>query len=107
MSSEVHITKDNFESEVLKSDVPVLADFWAEWCVPCKMIAPVLQEMADEYAGKLKVAKINVDEESDLSAQFNIVSIPTLILFKDGEVVNQKVGAGSKQMIEGIFKEFL
>lgn len=104
MSLEVAVTKDNFEEEVLKSSVPVLADFWADWCVPCKMIAPVLEELSTEYEGKLKIAKINVDDESDIAMQFSIVSIPTLLLFKDGEVVNKQVGAASKEMIEGLFK---
>lgn len=105
MGSEVTVNAQNFEDEVLKSSVPVLADFWADWCVPCKMIAPVLEELAEEYAGKLKVAKIDVDSEPDLAAKFGIVSIPTLILFKDGEVANQQVGAGSKAAIEDIFKD--
>lgn len=107
MSAEVVATTDNFDTEVLKSDVPVLADFWAEWCVPCKMIAPVLEEIADEQNGKLKVAKVNVDEQGELASQFGIVSIPTLLLFKDGEVVNKQVGAGSKDMIEAVFKDYV
>ena len=101
MSAEVTVTSDNFEQEVLQSDVPVLTDFWAEWCMPCKMIAPALEEIADEYAGKLKVAKVDVDSQPDLAQQYNVVSIPMLVLFKDGEVANQHVGAGSKQMLEG------
>ncbi|MBT3275893.1 MAG: thioredoxin [Spirochaetales bacterium] len=101
------MTAENFEEEVLKSDVPVLADFWAEWCVPCKMIAPVLEEIAGEQAGKLKIAKVNVDEQGDLAAQFGIVSIPSLLLFKGDEVVNKQVGAGSKDMIVNIYKDYL
>jgi thioredoxin 1 len=107
MSSEVEVTVDNFKEEVLGSDLPVLADFWAEWCAPCKMVAPVLEEIAGEQAGKLKVAKVNVDEQSELATQFGIVSIPTLLLFKDGEVVNKQVGAGSKEVIEAVFAEFI
>jgi thioredoxin 1 len=107
MGAEVVITAENFEEEVLKSDVPVLADFWAEWCVPCKMIAPVLEEIAGEQAGKLKIAKVNVDEQGDLAAQFGIVSIPSLLLFKGGEVVNKQVGDGSKDMIVNIYKDYL
>jgi thioredoxin 1 len=107
MSAEVDVTVDNFEQEVLKSKLPVLADFWAEWCVPCKMIEPVLKEIAGEQDGKLKVARINVDEQGDLASQFGIVSIPTLLLFKNGEVVNKQVGAGSKDIIEAVFKNFV
>ena len=107
MSAEVDVTADNFEAEVLKSDIPVLVDFWAEWCVPCKMIEPVLKEVAGEQDGKLKVARVNVDEQSELASQFGIVSIPTLLLFKDGAVVNKQVGAGSKSVIEGVFESFV
>ena len=107
MGAEVEVTTENFDAEVVKSDLPVLADFWAEWCVPCKMIAPVLHEIAEELDGKIKIAKVNVDEQADLAAQFGIVSIPTLLLFKGGEVVNKQVGAGSKDMIEAIFKDHI
>lgn len=107
MANEVTISSDNFEKEVIKSDVPVLIDFWAEWCMPCKMIAPALSELAEKYSGKLKLGKLNVDEESELAAQYNIISIPTLLLFKDGEVVKQHVGAAPKPALEGIFKEFV
>lgn len=107
MGKEVVITADNFEQEVLKSDVPVLVDFWAEWCVPCKMIAPVLEEVAEEQNGKLKVAKLNVDEQGEIAQKYNIISIPTLMLFKDGEVVNQQVGAGSKDIINGVFSGYV
>ncbi|TVR87327.1 MAG: thioredoxin [Spirochaetaceae bacterium] len=104
---EVTLTTDNFESEVLQSPVPVLVDFWAEWCMPCKMVAPVLAEIAEEYNGKAKIGKINVDEQSDLAAQFNIVSIPTLLLFKDGEVIQQQVGAAPKEQLEVLLKTAL
>ncbi len=104
---EVTLTTDNFESEVLQSPVPVLVDFWAEWCMPCKMVAPVLAEIATEYEGKAKIGKINVDEQSDLAAQFNIVSIPTLLLFKDGEVIQQQVGAAPKEQLEVLLKTAL
>ncbi len=107
MSAEVEITADNFEAEVLGSDIPVLADFWAEWCMPCKMVAPVLAQIAGEQAGKLKIAKVNVDEQGELASQFGIISIPTLLLFKNGEVVNKQVGAGSKEMIEAVFADFI
>ena len=105
--SELTITEENFEQEVLQSDVPVLADFWAEWCMPCKMIAPALEELASEYAGKLKVAKGDVDSQPDLAQKYDIVSIPTLLLFKKGEVANHHVGAGSKPMLESIFKDHI
>ena len=107
MSTEITITSENFENEVMQSDVPVLADFWAEWCMPCKMIAPALEEIASEYSGKLKIAKVDVDSEPDLAQKFNVVSIPTLLLFKNGEIANQHVGAGSKPMLESIFKDHL
>ena len=104
MGQEVTITSDNFESEVLQSDTPVVVDFWADWCGPCKMIAPALEELSDAYAGRIKVAKVNVDDAGDLAMKFNVVSIPTLLLFKDGSVVDQQVGAVPKDRIEGLFK---
>jgi thioredoxin 1 len=98
MSSEAirHVTDDSFEPEVLKSDVPVLVDYWAEWCGPCKSIAPILEAVAKEYDGRLKVAKINVDENQSTPAKFGIRGIPTLMLFKNGNVEATKVGALSK-----------
>ncbi len=107
MGKEIVVTSQNFEQEILKSEVPVLVDFWADWCVPCRMVAPILEEIAGEYSDKLKVTKINVDEESELASRYSIISIPTMLLFKNGEVVNQKVGAGSRKEIEAIFKEHL
>ncbi|SDY37595.1 thioredoxin [Lachnobacterium bovis] len=101
--SEVILTKDNFNKEVLESDIPVLVDFWASWCGPCKMISPVISEIAEEYAGKVKVGKINVDEQPDLSAQFNIVSIPTLLVFKNGRIANSSVGLIPKDAIVKLF----
>ncbi|MBI5149933.1 MAG: thioredoxin [Candidatus Omnitrophica bacterium] len=95
----IHVTDRNFETEVLKSNIPVLVDFWAEWCGPCRMIAPVLEEIANELKGKLKVAKVNVDEAQELAGQFNIMSIPTLLVFKKGEPVEQMVGAMSKDQL--------
>ena len=89
MSAEIlHVTDDNFDTEVLSSDLPVLVDFWAEWCGPCKMIAPILEEIATEYAGKVKVCKVDVDANPDMPGKFNIRGIPTLIVFKGGNAVD-------------------
>jgi thioredoxin 1 len=94
-----HITDDSFEPEVLKSEVPVLVDYWAEWCGPCKSIAPILEEVAREYDGRLKVTKINVDENHQVPARFGIRGIPTLMLFKNGNVEATRVGALSKSQL--------
>ena len=99
--SEITITKENFESEVLRSEKPVLVDFWATWCGPCRMIAPVLSEIARERSD-VKVGKINVDEQPDLANEFRIASIPTLLLFRGGQVVNQMVGVRPKATIEAM-----
>lgn len=90
--SEVKITVDNFEEEVLKSDIPILVDFWATWCGPCQMLSPIIAELAEEYAGKIKVGKVNTDEEGALAQKFGIMSIPTVMFFRDGEVVETLVG---------------
>lgn len=95
----VHLTDDSFEEEVLKSGEPVLVDYWAEWCGPCKMIAPVLDEIAEEFAGKLKVAKLNIDDNPGTPPRYGVRGIPTLMLFKDGEVEATKVGAVSKSQL--------
>ncbi|MCI9016053.1 MAG: thioredoxin [Clostridia bacterium] len=97
---EVTLTTQNFEEEVLKSEKPVLVDFWATWCSPCKMIAPILAEFAEEYKEKVKVGKVNVDEQRDLAMKYQISSIPTLILFKNGHIINNLVGFHSKQELE-------
>ena len=101
---EITITKDNFEAEVLNSSVPVLLDFWSTWCGPCRMIAPALEEIAAENAGKLKVGKVNVDEEMELAMRFGVTSIPLLVVMKDGKVVNKAVGAMPKAKIEALFR---
>jgi len=94
-----HVTEDNFEPSVLKSDVPVLVDYWAEWCGPCKAIAPLLEDLAKDYGGKLKIAKVNVDENQQLARKYNIKAIPTLMLFKDGNVQASKLGMMSKPQL--------
>ena len=97
--SEMNITRNNFEQEVLHSDKPVLIDFWAPWCGPCRMLSPVISEIAEEYGDKVKVCKVNVDEEGDLAAAFNVMSIPTLVVVKDGKVANSAVGVRPKAQI--------
>lgn len=97
--SAITITQNNFKKEVLESSEPVLIDFWATWCGPCRMIAPIVEQIADEQAGALKVGKINVDEEPQLAAQFGVMSIPTLVLFKDGQMVGKSIGVKPKQAI--------
>ena len=102
--AEITITAQNFEAEVLHSDIPVLLDFWATWCGPCRMIAPIVAEIAEENQGKIKVGKVNVDEEMALASQFGIVSIPTLIVFKNGQVTNKALGYMSKANVEALLK---
>jgi len=101
----IELTDDNFENEVLNSDVPVLVDFWAEWCAPCKTIAPAVDEIAGEYQGKAKVGKLDVDNNQQTAMQFGIRSIPTLLIFKGGEVAEQIIGAVPKSQIEGKLKD--
>lgn len=99
MSDISHVTDDSFETEVLKSDVPVLVDYWAEWCGPCKVIAPVLEEIAGEYAGKMKICKLDIDANENTPPKYGIRGIPTLMLFKNGAVEATKVGALSKSQL--------
>ena len=101
---EIELYKETFEQEVLQSDIPVLVDFWATWCGPCKMIAPIVKEIADEYDGKILVGKVNVDEEPDLTMQYNVSSIPTLMVFKNGQLVNRAVGYRVKDEILKMLK---
>ena len=107
-SSSIHrVTDDTFEPEVLKSETPVLVDYWAEWCGPCKSIAPILDEVAKEYEGRLKIAKINVDENQLVPAKFGIRGIPTLMLFKNGELAATKVGAMNKGQLTAFLDQQL
>jgi len=103
----VQFSDDAFEADVLQSPVPVLVDFWASWCAPCKAISPVVDELAEEYDGQIKVGKLNVDENPATPGQFGVRGIPTLILFKDGQVVDQVVGAVPKNQLEGLIKKAL
>lgn len=101
---EIELYKETFEQEVLQSDIPVLVDFWATWCGPCKMISPIVKEIADEYDGKILVGKVNVDEEPDLTMQYNVSSIPTLMVFKNGQLVNKAIGYREKDEILKMLK---
>jgi thioredoxin 1 len=107
MSNGITITNENFESEVLQSPVPVLIDFWAGWCGPCKMRGLFIDQLAEEYAGRIKIGKVNVDEQGEIAEKHGIVSIPTLIIYKDGRPVQQKVGAAPKRDIEALFKDYV
>ena len=103
----VSLTQDNFETEALKSATPIFVDFWAEWCGPCKMIAPVLDELANEYTGKIKIGKVNVDEQQSLAAQYRVSSIPSFLMIKNGQVMEQMVGAKSKRDLKACFDRAL
>jgi thioredoxin 1 len=105
--SSIAVTKDSFKSEVLDSEQVVLTDFWASWCMPCRMMDPVVEKLAEQYAGKLKIAKVNVDEEGELAAQYNIVSIPTFLFFHEGKLVNQTVGAVPEKALNDIIKDYV
>ncbi|MCR5511504.1 MAG: thioredoxin [Lachnospiraceae bacterium] len=104
---ELQITSANFEEEVIKSELPVLVDFYADWCGPCKMMAPIVERVAEEYDGKLKVGKCNIDDEGDLAEKFGIMSIPTVIIFKNGEAAVTSVGALSQAGLEAKINEVL
>ena len=101
--TEMNITKENFEAEVMNSDKPVLIDFWAPWCGPCRMLSPTISEIAEEYGDKVKVCKINVDEQGELASTFGVMSIPTLVVIKEGKVVNSVTGVRPKDQIVSMF----
>lgn len=103
--AEIVITGQNFKEEVLNSDIPVLVDFWATWCGPCRMLAPTIEQIAHEQEGKIKVGKVDVDEQPELASQFGISSIPTIMVFKNGKVTATAVGARPKAMIEGMLEK--
>ena len=101
MSNEIEFNEGNFSAEVIDADVPVLVDFWAPWCGPCKMVAPIVEELATEYSGRLKVGKLNTDDNQQLAVQYGVMSIPTLMIFKNGEVVERIIGAQPKEQLTG------
>lgn len=101
---EIKITKDNFEQEVIKSELPVVVDFWADWCGPCKMLAPVIEELAKDFEGKIKVGKINVDDENELAMQFKVASIPTVMKFVNGEITKSSIGFRTKEQLTEILE---
>lgn len=104
---EVVLNKDNFKQEVLESTLPALVDFWAEWCMPCKMVAPTVEAIAKEYEGRLKVCKLNVDDNSEIAVEYGVLSIPTLAIFKEGKIVDRIVGAVPKSVIDEKLKSYI
>ena len=107
MGNEIVLNKSNFEAEVIKSDIPVLVDFWANWCMPCKMIAPALAELGTELEGKLKIGKVDVDAESDLAVEYGIESIPALFVFQNGEIVDRHQGLAPKEVLKNLVDPYL
>lgn len=107
MGKEITLNEENFEQEVLNADVPVLVDFWAPWCGPCRVLGPIVEEVSEEYDGKVKVCKLSTDDSSTLAGQYGVISIPTIILFKDGQPVDQMIGAVPKETIVSKLDELL
>ena len=107
INEPVHVTDDAFEKTVMKSEVPVVVDFWAPWCGPCKMVAPILDKLAEEYAGKMLIAKVNTDENPQWAQSFNVQGIPTMLFIADGKVVHQQVGALPEPMLRSVVDQFL
>jgi len=107
MASEkvINLTKDNFEMEVLKAESPILVDFWAQWCGPCRTVGPIMDELAEEYNGRVRVGKINVDDEGELAAKYRVMSIPTVMLFKNGQMVEKLIGARPKEEFSKIIEK--
>lgn len=105
--AELKITKNNFNNEIINSDIPVLLDFWASWCGPCRMLSPIIEELAKEYDGKLKIGKVNVDEEPELASHFNIASIPTVVIIKDKTIMDKSIGFVPKNKLEEMIKTVL
>jgi len=105
--AELILTDDNFETEVIKSEIPVLVDFWAPWCGPCQMIGPIIEELAAEYSGKAKIGKLNVDENQVIAGEYKVMSIPTFFIFKGGEVVDQMVGGVTKEKLKEMVDKHL
>jgi len=107
MSDVVHVTDLNFDQEIINSDLPAMVDFWADWCGPCKMVGPVVEELAKEYKGKVKIAKLNVDQSREVTSRYGIRNIPTMIFFKNGKVVDTIIGAYPKSFLEERIKSLL
>ncbi len=107
MSNATEITADNFESEALQADVPVVVDFWAPWCGPCQMIAPILESLAEKYAGKIKLGKVNLDEHPQLAAEYGIRSIPAVLIFKDGQVAERVIGVQPEEHLAALIDQVL
>ena len=107
MSKAIEVTSATFEAEVLKSEEVVLVDFWAPWCGPCKMLSPIIDEIADEYAGKVKIVKLNIDDSGDIATKYGVMSIPTLILFKNGDIANKTVGLQAKPALKKLIDSVL